>query len=80
MLARRKRESGAMTVCLLRDGEPPECLQAVDGRNAIAVAVGLILRSRKLRAGDRLTVELDNHQTSDSQEPGLDDNDWTERR
>jgi hypothetical protein len=47
-----------MTVCFERDGEAPECLEATDGRQAIAFAVRLLLEHRKLRAGDRLTVEL----------------------
>jgi hypothetical protein len=41
-----------------RDGEVPERIQAVDGRDAVARAVGLLLTHRKLRAGDRITIEL----------------------
>jgi hypothetical protein len=59
MVARcRRRETGTLQVVFSRDGEPPERLQAVDGRDAVAQAVGLLLQHRKLRAGDRLTVEL----------------------
>jgi hypothetical protein len=58
MVARGRRETGTLAVTFERDGEPPESLQATDGRQAVAQAVGLLLKNRKLRAGDRLTVEL----------------------
>jgi fructoselysine-6-P-deglycase FrlB-like protein len=57
MVARCRRETGTLAVTFSRDGEPPESLQAADGRQAIQLAVALLLDHRKLRAGDRLTVE-----------------------
>jgi hypothetical protein len=50
--------TGTLAVVFTRDGEPPESLQATDGRQAVAYAVRLLLEHRKLRAGDRITVEL----------------------
>ncbi len=58
MVARCRRETGTLAVTFKRDGEPPERLQAVDGRDAVAQAVRLLLERRKLRAGDALRVEL----------------------
>jgi hypothetical protein len=57
MVARCRRETGTLAVVLTRDGEPPERLQATNGRQALQHAVRLLLTHRKLRAGDRLTVE-----------------------
>jgi hypothetical protein len=57
MAARCKRETGTLTVVFTRDGEPLERLHATDGRQALQHAVRLLLTHRKLRAGDRLTVE-----------------------
>jgi hypothetical protein len=58
MTVRCRRETGTLAVTFERDGEPPEQLQAVDGRQAMAHAVRLLIDHRKLRAGDRLTVEI----------------------
>jgi hypothetical protein len=58
MVTRCRRETGTLSVVFARDGEAPERLQAADGRQAIAHAVRLLLEQRKLRAGDRLTVEV----------------------
>ena len=53
-----RRETGTLAVTFQRDGEPPSELRAADGREAIAFAVRLLLENRRLRAGDRLTVEV----------------------
>jgi hypothetical protein len=57
VMRRRHRETGTLAVTFQRDGEPPESFQATDGRQAIAHAVRLLLEHRKLRAGDKLTVQ-----------------------
>jgi hypothetical protein len=57
MAVRCRRETGTLAVTFQRDGEAPERLQATDGRQAIQHAVRLLLAHRKLRSGDRLTVE-----------------------
>src|SRR5262249_46691452 len=56
MVTRRRCETGTLAVTFERDGEPPEVLQATDGRQAAAYAVRLLLEHRRLRPGDRLTI------------------------
>jgi hypothetical protein len=58
MVTRCRRETGTLAVVFARDGEPPVHVHAVDGRHAMAQAVRILAEHHKLRAGDRLTVEL----------------------
>jgi hypothetical protein len=57
MVAHCSEPPKPLAVVFERPGEPPVRLDAADGRQAVTHAVGLLITSRKLQPGDRLTVE-----------------------
>jgi hypothetical protein len=57
MIPRVKPQPAAVAVVFERDGEEPVRAEAIHGKEALARAVGLLLRHTKLHVGDRLTVE-----------------------
>jgi hypothetical protein len=60
MVARRRCETGTIAVIFSRDGEPPQTERATDANHALEIAVRLLITNRKLRGGDRVTVEVAN--------------------
>jgi len=57
MVARIRHEPHALLIVLERDGEEPRTRRAVGGEQALLFAVAMLTDCRRLRAGDRLTVE-----------------------
>jgi hypothetical protein len=54
MVARIRPEPDALVVAFFRDGEDPETVHATDGQRALLMAINLMIRHRRLRAGDHL--------------------------
>jgi hypothetical protein len=56
MVARIKREPDELVVRFERSGEDPRRKIARGGRQALFLAVGMLIEHTRLMAGDRLTV------------------------
>jgi hypothetical protein len=52
-----RREPDALLLMLERDGEEPQTRRAVGGEQALLFAMTMLIDCRRLRVGDRLTVE-----------------------
>jgi len=52
-----RHEPDALLLVLERDGEEPQTRRAVGGEQALLFAVTMLIDCRRLRGGDRLTVE-----------------------
>jgi hypothetical protein len=52
-----RHEPDALLIVLERDGEEPATRRANGGEQALLFAVAMLIDCRRLRVGDRLTVE-----------------------
>lgn len=52
-----RHDPHALVIVLERDGEEPATRRASDGGQALLFAMAMLIDCRRLRAGDRLTVE-----------------------
>jgi hypothetical protein len=56
MVARVRPDPTGLMLRFDRDGEEPERLRAEDGRDALLLAVSMLLKHGRLLVGDRLSV------------------------